>query len=147
MQTKRNLWPYGIIATFVLFFAGMATVVIIASTHRESLVRSDYYEQELKFQAQIDGSSRAQKAGASVELNDGKLVVSVPASQLVQKLSGTIELYRPSSPNLDREIALAPSADGTQALDVSQMVSGLWQVRVKWNAGGEDFFLEQKIKI
>lgn len=147
MKTKHNLWPYGIIAAFVLFFAGMTTVVVIASTHRDSLVRADYYEQELKFQSQIDGSVRAQKAGANIQLNAGKLLVCVPASQLAQKVSGTIELYRPSSPDLDREIALAPGADGTQALEVSQFASGLWQVRVKWNAGGEDYFLEQKIKI
>lgn len=148
MKTK-NLWPFGIIAAFGLFFIGMATAVVIASTHRESLVRADYYEQELKFQRQIDGAARAQKVGASVQLDAAtrKLLVAVPMVQLAHQLSGTIEFYRPSSPDLDREIALAPARDGTQTLDVSQFAAGLWRVRVQWNAGGEDYFLEQKIKI
>jgi hypothetical protein len=149
MKTQRNLWPFGIMAAFVLFFAGMAAVVVIAFTHREHLVRADYYEQELKFQGQIDGGARAQNAGARILLDAaaGKLLVSVPVTQLAQKLSGTIEFYRPSAPDLDRAIALAPATDGRQALDVSKFATGLWQVRVKWNAGGEDYFLEQKIKI
>ncbi|HEX9047785.1 MAG TPA: FixH family protein [Verrucomicrobiae bacterium] len=149
MNTNRNLWPLGIIGAFVLFFIGMTTVVVIASTHREHLVRADYYEQELKFQNQIDGGARAKQAGASVELDAvaKKIRVSVPAAQLTQKLSGTIEFYRPSAPELDRAVALAPAADGTQSLDVSQLAAGLWQVRVKWSAAGEGYFLEQKFKI
>ena len=59
MKTTRNLWPLGIVITFVLFFCGMASVVVIAATHREDLVSDNYYEQELKFQNQIDGAARA----------------------------------------------------------------------------------------
>ena len=77
----------------------------------------------------------------------GPLMLALPAAQLAQKFSGTIELYRPSEPKLDREFQLEPKADGTQTLDVSKLASGLWLVRAKWNAAGEDYFLEQKIKI
>ena len=48
----------------MLLFAGMAGVVVIAATHRESMVSENYYEQELKFQDQIDSAARAQKSGA-----------------------------------------------------------------------------------
>jgi hypothetical protein len=149
MKTSRNLWPYGIIATFVLFFMGMATVVIIASTHREHLVNNNYYEQELKFQGQIDAAARAAKSGALIahDAATGQLNIKLDAAQLAQKFSGSVELYRPSAPELDRELALAPKADGTQAINVTKLPSGPWLVRVKWNAGGEDYFLEQKIKI
>ena len=50
MKTNINLWPFSILAAFGLFFIGMASVVVIASTHREHLVSDNYYEQELKFQ-------------------------------------------------------------------------------------------------
>jgi hypothetical protein len=58
-----------------------------------------------------------------------------------------IEFYRPSSPALDRAFPLAPGADASQAVDVSKLATGLWVVRVKWSAGGQDYFLEQKITL
>ena len=149
MKASFNPWPAGIIAFFVLLLCGMATVVAIAVTHRESMVNDNSYEQELKFQNQIDSVARAQKAGARLQLNApaGRFLVVVPAPQLAEKLSGSIEFYRPSAAELDREYPLAPGADGTQSLDVSQLAAGPWQVRVKWSAGGQDYFLEQKITL
>ena len=149
MKTTRNFWPLGIFTAFGLFFAGMASVVAIAATHCDHLVNDNYYEQELKFQSQIDSAERTQKSGATIawDASSGSIIIALPVAQLVQKFSGTIELYRPSEPKLDREFQLEPKADGTQTLDVSKLASGLWLARVKWNAGGETYFLEQKIKI
>ena len=143
----KNYWPLGLFVTFGLFFAGMATVVGIASTHREDLVNQNYYDQELKYQDQIDSVDRTQKSGAAIayEAGTGVVVITLPAAHLAQQLSGTIQLYRPSEPALDREFRLEPKAGGTQALDVSKLTGGLWSVRVKWVAGGENYFLEQKI--
>jgi hypothetical protein len=149
MKTNRNLWPLGIFVTFGLFSAGMASVVVIAATHREHLVSDNYYEQELKFQGQIDSAARAQKSGATIAYDSAgrSVVIALPAAQLAQKFSGVIELYRPSEPKLDRGFPLEPKADGAQTLNVSKLAAGLWLVRAKWNAAGEDYFLEQKIKI
>ena len=149
MKTTRNFCPLGIFTAFGLFFVGMASVVVIAATHRDHLVNDNYYEQELKFQSQIDNAARTQKSGATIAYDDANrsIVLSLPVAQLAQKFSGVINLYRPAEPKLDREFLLEPRADGTQTLNVSQLAAGLWLARVKWNAGGENYFLEQKIKI
>jgi len=149
MKKSRNLWPLGIFAAFGLFFVGMASVVVIAATHRDHLVNDNYYEQELKYQSQIDSAARTEKSGATITFDSAKssIFIAVPAAQLAQKFSGTIELYRPSESKLDRKFLLEPMTDGRQMLDVSKLAGGLWLVRVKWNAGGQDYFLEQKIKI
>jgi len=149
MKTNRNLWPLGIFVTFGLFFAGMASVVVIAATHREHLVNNGYYEQELKYQDQIDSVDRTQKSGAAVayDAGTGLVTVTLPAAQLARRFSGVIQLYRPSEPALDREFRLEPKADGVQSLDVSKLAGGLWSVRVKWVAGGEDYFLEHRITV
>jgi nitrogen fixation protein FixH len=145
MKTKRNLWPLGVFIAFSLFFTGMASVVVIAATHRDSMVNANYYEQELKFQGQIDAVARGRQSGATIALANDLVTVTLPATQLAPKLSGTIQFYRPSATELDREFPLAPNAVGLQTLDVSGFAAGLWRVRVKWNTGGQDFFLEQKI--
>ena len=101
MKTNRNLWPLGIFVTFGLFFIGMASVVVIAATHREHLVNANYYEQELKFQSQIDAAARAQKSGATMvyDAASRKLVLTLPVLQLAQKFSGTLTLYRAAAPD------------------------------------------------
>ena len=149
MKTKFNPWPYGIIAFFILLLCGMAGFVAIVLTHRESMVSENYYEQELKYQDRIDSAARAEKSGANIRLDDagGKLFVAVPPAQLAQKFSGAIEFYRPSAPELDRNFQFTPGADGIQKMDVTKFAAGLWQVRVRWNAGGQDYFLERKITI
>jgi len=146
MKTTRNLWPLGIFVTFGLFFAGMASVIVIAATHRDSMVNSNYYEQELKFQGQIDATARGKQSGATIVSANHVVTVTLPGASL-PKLSGMVEFYRPSAPELDRKFPLALKADGTQALDVSLFAPGLWRVRVNWNTDGQDYFLEQKITV
>ena len=146
--TSRNFWPLGLIITFALFFIGMACVVVIAATHRDHLVNANYYEQELKFQSQSDGAARARNAGATVQcVADGKIIIALPVAQLARQFSGKVTLYRANDPALDREFSLAPDAAGTQTLDVSQLAAGPWSVRVAWLAGGQDYFLEEKIVV
>ena len=149
MKTTRNYWPFGVLAAFVLFFCGLTTVIVIAATHHESMVSANYYEQEITFQDQIEGAARARKSGATIsaEAAGVRVVVRVPVAQLAQKFSGTIELYRPADPGLDQTMPLVPRADGTQTLDGSKLAAGLWQVRVRWNAEGQNYFLEQKITL
>jgi len=151
MNSTFNPWPYGIILFFVLLICALAGVVAIAATHRESMVSENYYEQELKFQSQIDSAARAQKCGAKLQLGTGaganQVVVRLPAEQVARHCAGVIEFYRPSSPALDCAFPLAPGADGSQAVDVSKLAAGLWVVRAKWTAGGEGYFLEQKLTL
>jgi hypothetical protein len=149
MKTQRNLWPLGIILTFVVFVSGMAWVVVIASTHQDSLVSNSYYEQELKFQSQIDAAARAAKSGATIfrDAGAGNIVITLNVAELKKDFFGKVEFYRPSAPELDHEIPLAPKADGTQTINISRLANGPWSVRVKWNTGGQAYFLEQKIII
>lgn len=146
---KSNFWPVGILAALALFFCCLTAVIVIAATHSETMVSKNYYEQELTFQDQIDGAARAQKSGATIysDSANGNIIITVPVSQLVQKLSGTVELYRPSEPKLDEALQLTPRPDGTQVLDTAKLAGGLWVVRVRWIVGGENYFLEQKISV
>jgi len=149
MKAKFNPWPLGIVLTFVIFIAGLATAVGIAVTHRDSMVSENYYEQELKYQSQIDGKARALQSGASINYDPvaGKIIVQLPATQAAAKPFGKIELYRPSSPDMDRVMDFSPNAEGAQIVDAAPLPVGSWAVRVKWSAGGQGYFLEQKIAV
>ena len=68
MTTTRNLWPLGIIATFVVFIIGTASLIVMACSQRTDLVSADYYEKELKFQGQIDRVERTRRAASQASV-------------------------------------------------------------------------------
>jgi hypothetical protein len=146
MNRPRNLWPYGVIAAFLLFAGGLATTVTIAVTHPEDLVNANYYENEVVFQRQIDNTARAEAAGAALRCDPvaRQMVITLPVRQLAQQFSGTVRLYRPDSPQQDREQPLAPGPDGTQTVSLAPLAPGPWRLKVAWRADGKDYYLEQK---
>src|ERR1035438_2491522 len=97
MKTSRNLWPVGIIVTFALFFAGTVGLVVMACTQKVDLVSADYYEQELKFQGQIDRVERTRHAATQATVAyDAALrciAISLPADQAQHKVWGSVQLY------------------------------------------------------
>jgi hypothetical protein len=50
MKSNRNLWPWAIVLTFVLFISGTVSLVVMACSQKVELVSQNYYEQELQFQ-------------------------------------------------------------------------------------------------
>jgi nitrogen fixation protein FixH len=133
---KRNPWPYAIILYFIVFIGGMAAWITFAVRNDHELVRKDYYEQELKFQNELDGVARAAAAGVTVSYNSSKqlLTVSLPVDNLV----GSLKFYRPSNARLDQEIPLSLKG-GAQTIDVHSFESGLWKLRLTWTANGAHY--------
>jgi hypothetical protein len=151
MKSPKNLWPLGIILTFVVFISGTIGLVVMASTQRVDLVNPNYYEQEIKYQSHIDSQVRARQLGGDAAIiydaAQKRIVITLPKEQTQSGISGRIELYRPSIAGLDREVALDMSHQNVQSVDASELHTGLWKVRLNWTANGQDFFLEQKIEI
>lgn len=151
MKTTRNLWPLGIIVTFVLFFTGTVGLVVMAFSQKVDLVSTDYYEQELKFQGRIDRAERTRHATSQATVAYDPptrcIIVSLPAGQIGHEFNGHIELYRPSSADLDRAVKLEPDTQGVQRVDAAGMSPGLWKVRVSWTVERQDYFLDQKVVV
>jgi hypothetical protein len=151
MQTNRNLWPIGIVVVCALFVAGTVGLIVMACSQKVDLVSKDYYEQELKFQGQIDRVERTRRVAsqASVAYDPARqcITVSLPPGQARGGVWGSIELYRPSAAGMDRALKLEPDASGVQRLDASGLAPGLWKVRVSWTVEKENYYLEQKVVV
>jgi len=137
-NTSPNLWPYAIIAWFVLFALALAVWVTVALRQNMDLVRSDYYEEEMRFQQHLDRLNRSAGLQSRVTLgyDPGPRLVTLrlPATAVASPTTGRIQFYRPSNAALDFELPLAVDAAGVQQLDVSSVRGGQWRVRVTWSA-------------
>lgn len=151
MKSTRNLWPFGIIAAFAIFIAGTAGLIVFASSQNHDLVSDNYYEQELRYQKRIESLDRTARLGANASVvydsSRRRIVISLPADQAVEALSGQIHLYRPSAAGLDRQFKLAPDNRGIQHLNAASLQPGLWQVRVSWTVAKQDYYLDQRVVV
>ncbi|MDB6059069.1 MAG: nitrogen fixation protein FixH [Verrucomicrobiales bacterium] len=148
--TRRNPWPIVITVYFVAFFAFVVCFIVFASRQHVDLVRTDYYEAEIKFQQQIDRVERSRPVDAQVavsyDLQSAKLTVQLPSDSR-KGAFGRIELYRPSDSRQDKNIKLAADQNGKQQIDVRDLKGGLWKVRVSWTSSGQEYFIEKPITI
>ena len=146
-----NPWPISIIAFFTVAIVGCGTFIAFCSRHPADLVAADYYEQEVRYQGQINRLQHTQQPSASTAVTyDAKtklISIALPPNYSQRKTSGTIQLYRPSATNLDRQLKFAPDKQGVQTIDASLLLPGLWKVRVSWTADEQEFFVDQKIVI
>lgn len=146
-----NPWPIAITIFFSIAITSCVGFVMFCSRHPADLVAADYYEQEVRYQGQIDRVQRAQQRAqlASVAYNptSKQITISLPADAPLTNVAGTVTLYRPAAMNQDRTFRFEPGANGVQTLDASGLLTGLWKVRVSWTMGQEDYFLDQKLVI
>ncbi len=59
----RSLWPLAIIGFFAAAILGFVGFIVFCQFNKSELVASDYYEQEIRYQAELDRLSRAQPLG------------------------------------------------------------------------------------
>jgi nitrogen fixation protein FixH len=149
MRTKRSLWPISIVVFFALAIAGAVVFVAFCNLHPTDLVAADYYEQEVRYQQEMEQVRRTRQLsetpGVSFIAEQRLIRIAVPAAHAGADLTGAIHLYRPSDATLDQHLKLAVDAKGLQDVSTAGLEPGLWKVKVQWKAGGADYLLDEKV--
>jgi len=150
-KSSFNPWPLGIVVFFAVAICAAVVFVVFCQRHKVDLVTSDYYEEEIRYQDQLDRMHRAASleapARVGYDAEAGRLTVNLPPDHLAKTPKGWIQLYRPSSAGLDQKIPLQVDMLGAQVIDVSGLAEGLWHIRVSWSASGADYYYDQKLVV
>lgn len=146
LKPSWNPWPYGLVAILGTFVCGVVSFGIIAIRNNQDLVSPDYYDQEIRFQQQINRVARTEALSSEVTValvpGSGQLQLQVPANSV-----GTLKLYRPADARLDLVFPLTLDAQGRQRFDVSGLKPGLWKARLQWKSGSEEYFKDVPVVI
>jgi nitrogen fixation protein FixH len=145
-----TLWPYAIVVAMVLFMGYIAMFVYKAMNQDVDLVSKDYYEQEIKYQDQIDRVDRTKAAGdVAIKYNAEAqtVLLQLPETFKGQSVSGKINLFRPSDDKLDQELPLQLGRDMSQLVETKELEKGLWKVRLNFTAEKETYYAEQTIQV
>lgn len=141
-----------IVAFFTVAIAACVAFVAFCQMNPSELVAADYYEQEVRYQGQIDrlGRTRALQDEAGIEYDSGReqIQILLPVPHAAGRgIAGSIHLYRPSDAGLDRWLELKTDARGRHALEVRDLSAGLWKIQVLWTNDGKEYLLDEKVVV
>ena len=147
---SRNLWPTAIIAFFIVFVLFIASFIVWAVRQNQDLVSENYYENEVRYQQQLDRVKRTQSLATQTAITFDAarrlILIALPAGQ-AQTATGRIRFYRPSNARLDHDVPMTLNAEGVQSVDATLLAAGLWKIRVEWSANGQDYFFDQPVVV
>lgn len=144
-------WGTSIVIAFVLFIGFIMFMVVQMMSKKEleyDLVVESYYQKELTFQGDLDSAQKAAdlKTQVDITLITEGLQVIFPSEFDYSKIKGEIFMYRPSDKALDFTVPVQLE-NNNYILPTSLLKSGKWEVNLKFSYEGEDYFIQQKIKI
>ncbi|MGX5817585.1 FixH family protein [Chitinophaga lutea] len=137
-------WGHKIILVFVLFAAGILTLVIKSMQTRIDMASPNYYAEELRHQEQMNATANAARLSAPVKIaqEGARMAIHFPEEMTGAQLSGTLHFYRPSDSRRDLRLDLAPDAQGAMYVDRSLLLQGNYRVKLQWEANGQQYYQE-----
>jgi nitrogen fixation protein FixH len=144
-------WGTSIVIAFVLFIGFIMFMVVQMLSDKaleHDLVVESYYQKELTFQDELDSAQKAAdlKHQVEVEITPQGVLVIFPQEFDISQIKGEVYLYRPSDKALDFTVQLKLD-DKTFLVPRSLLQDGKWEVNLKFNHRGEDYFVQQEIRI
>jgi hypothetical protein len=141
-------WGKSIVLAFVIFTVFIATLVTVCVRQDISLVTKDYYQEELAYQGQIDRMAHTAMLSEKpdIKIQHGNLLI-VSYEDFARVQSGSLQLFRPSDPAMDRQFKFRKTAETSLYFSTDGMKKGMYRARLKWTMDGNDFYLEKVVNL
>lgn len=139
-------WGHGLMILFGAFVLLMVSLVVICFRQDDiHLVTQNYYQEEIKYQQQIDRFSNAKDLDydpLTYEAGDKTVNLLLP-----EGAEGTLHLFRPSDARLDQRFAVKMQKTNLLSINLGHLQSGYWKMKLTWKEGGNEYYLEEQITI
>ena len=134
-----------IVVAFVLFAIFIATLVTVCVRQEIPLVTKEYYNEELKYQEQIERNQNTAQLSSmpTIEISGEDLVITY--DHLANIENGELKLFRPSDPDLDQQFKVEASSQVAQRFSLGDVQRGLYRARLSWEQAGKEYYLEKII--
>ncbi|AXG68565.1 FixH [Kordia sp. SMS9] len=143
-------WGTGIVLAFIAFISFIMYFVInmnVQSKYDHDLVTDTYYEEELKYQSNIDKERNALQLTTNLQLKQSKSGVEIQFPKTIdsKKIKGKVFLYRPSNKQFDFEIPISLSHH-TLLIPDNRLLDGRWNIKVDWSDGDTEYLFKEEIQ-
>tara|TARA_R110002051_G_scaffold65839_1_gene119472 strand:+ start:18548 stop:18994 length:447 start_codon:yes stop_codon:yes gene_type:complete len=142
-------WGTGIVLAFIAFISFILFFIIrmnLDDKANHDLVTEDYYKAELGYQKEIDAQNNANTdySKLSITKTPEGLLIAFPEDLDLEKVTGTVSLYRPSNKHLDFDYPIRLSNSHLLIPDKS-LLEGRWDINVLWEYKNETYLLKKSI--
>lgn len=147
---KGIFWPIGISVFLLCFVSYLISVVIFSRRTKVELVSPDYYEEELKYQNDIDAQKNANSMEHKVAIaqdKDQNLVISFPKEVDKTNLVGIIKLLRPDDSGGDLAFPLTLNSNNQHIVHRGLLRKGAYKFSLSWTVNKKDYMIKQNIYI
>lgn len=140
-------WGNYIVLSFIAFGLFIGYMAVVSFQQSVDLVAEDYYQQEIAYQDHIDkvNNTRNLPGEVGIQQQNGQLSIRFP--EAMSTVSGQIILFRPSDAALDRHFEISVNDRLEQIIPTTDLVKGMYKVKVAWSNGTTDFYSEKNLFI
>jgi hypothetical protein len=139
-------WPVGIATIYISFVLLLVAFVIFSKFRQVDLVIEDYYDEELKYQQQINRINRVQSLSEPVEWkydkNRKSLTLKFPTEFSPRQVKGNVLFFRPSDAKQDKLVALNLTSESSQLISTENLIPGFWKLKIFWQIDKTEYYKE-----
>lgn len=129
-------WGHGVIIALVAFMSFILTLIFIYARMPETfdLVTEDYYEEEIKFQDEIDAykAADALKDSVTIKVDEMGVTIKFPKEFNNANTKGTLQIYHPSKKMLDIKKDLQLNEDNAMIVPSKVLSPAIYTFKIKW---------------
>jgi hypothetical protein len=139
-------WGKRILFIYLAFVAGIVLLVVKSHGKEVSLVRKDYYDQELKYSDRMRAlqNYHALPEGIEVVQKPTKIRVALPVGHW-QVDSRTVFMYKPDNPRADKVFQIEPDEKGILDIDKTVLEQGKYLLKIDWVQDQIPYAFEQSV--
>lgn len=140
-------WGNKLVLVFIAFTTLIGTLVYKAVHTDFDLVTPEYYQEELKYEDHIDAMQNAARLSEVTIRQDAvNVVVTLPKEMEGYKVDGKAWFYYNASAEKDRQISFS-TLNGTASFSKEDLAKGNVLLKLSWNSGTENYYVEKMISL
>ncbi len=142
-------WGMGIALFYCIFAAALFFQVYKSTQYDNSLVIEDYYAKDIAYQEQYDKLENTMTLSQDIVFvkNRETARIELHFPQETQQPTGEILFFNPAKANLDFTVEIDANGKNVQSIPLDRLRSGMWKVKVDWQANGKKFYSEKIVNI
>jgi len=134
-------WGWSITFVYVIFMAGILTLVYLSTSYQPELIREDYYEAAQTHQDHIDATNRSKKLSTQPTLiiQNKKLNFTFPYNT-----TADIQFYNPSNKSADQNHTIDVE---NYSWNLDNFKSGQYIAKCYWKLNKMNYYWEQEFTV